>query len=114
MKIVLVTIDEPFYMPRVVETIAGARSGDVVACVILRPFSPRSGWIRTIRQQWMYLGALGFVRQGVRFVWYKLRQRTVRRVCGRMGIRVLDPANINAAAFLDVPQTLAPDVVVSL
>jgi len=114
MKIVLVTIEEPFYMPRVVETIAQSRGGEIAACVILQPFSPKSGWSQTIRQQLMLLGMYGFIRQGLRFVWSKVRRRSVRSACERMGIAVFEPANINDGAFLEVLRGIAPDVIVSL
>ena len=120
MKFVIVTAEEPFYLPRVVETIVSRRRGDVLACVLLPPFSPKSGWKETIQRQLMLLGITGFVRRGFGFAIRKVFDRigvrgySIANVCRQNGIPVLTPANINAASFLDELRAMNPDVIVSI
>ena len=120
MNVVLVTAEEPFYLPGVVDIVANGRPGDIKAVVILPPFSPKSGWRETIQRQFMLLGWLGFIRRSTVFAIRKLLDRfgatrySVAAVCRRRGIPVLRPRSINEPAFLEQLRALDPDVIVSI
>jgi methionyl-tRNA formyltransferase len=123
MKIVVVTQEEPFYLPLFMQRMAERRAKDIVAMVILSPASGKGGWRKTIQRHLMLYGWWDFLKQSLRFVTYKLIDRlgwqpngrfySIRRVAHHYNIPIYTPQSINDESFLAQLRGLEPDVVVS-
>ena len=123
MKIVVVTQEEPFYLPLFMQRMAERRAKDIVAMVILSPASGKGGWRKTIQRHLMLYGWGGFLGQSFRFVSYKMIDRmgwspngrfySIRRVAQHYNIPIYTPQSINDESFLAQLRELEPDVVVS-
>lgn len=124
MRIAIVTQDEPFYLPAFLERIAQARSNDIVALVILKPFNEKLQ--DTVRRAYNLYGPWDFLVFGFRFARLKAMNVvssilplggpwSAADVARRHGIPVYRPENINAPSFLTVlSQEIRPDIIVSV
>ena len=125
MKVVILTQDDPFYLPAVFERLVHVR-GDDIGLVVVLPVS--SGKETGAAAAWKYLrlyGLWGFMRQSGRYGWYRLADAlgralrlsgsySVRSVLRRHRIPFESPENINSPAFLERLRLLKPDVILSV
>ncbi len=124
MRIVVVTQEDPFYLPPALDAFCAARPGEVVGLIILPAFNEGLG--DTARRLYEFYGPVDFVRLGLRFAGAKLADRlnglrpltrpySARDVARRHGLTVYTPAKINAPEFVAVLRdTIRPDLLVSI
>lgn len=124
MRIVIVTQEEPFYLPPFLERLAEVRRDDIVAMVILRPFNESLADVG--RRLYEFLGPQDFAVECSHFAHARVlntlnRLRPVTRpysaedVARRHGIPVYRPANINATDFVELlGAEIRPDLLVSV
>jgi methionyl-tRNA formyltransferase len=124
MRIVVVTQEDPFYLPPALDGLCRARGRDVVALVILPAFNERL--TQTARRLWEFYGPVDFCRLALRFGAARLvdrlnRVRPVTRpysaadVARRHRVPVHQPAKINAPEFVRVlREEIRPDLLVSI
>jgi hypothetical protein len=130
-RAVLVTTEEPLYLPRYLEPVVREHA-DALAAVVLAP-SPRPVG-EQIRRQIRFLGPRAFPRMAARFAAGRLAARlaapasplsgVVRRVTGRyhsvatlareFGVPVVRAPDVTDPSFLDRIRALAPDLLVSV
>ncbi len=124
MRIVLITQEEPFYLPPALDTLCRLRPGQVVGLVILPSFNESLS--RTARRLYEFYGPVDFLRLCRRFLVAKLADRmnrltpvtrpfSAQDVARRHGIPRYQPAKVNAAAFLEtMRQEMQPELIVSI
>ena len=124
MRIVVVTQEEPFYLPPFLERLAEARRSDIVAMVILRPFNESLADVG--RRLYEFLGPEDFAVECWHFARAKAlntlnqvrpvaRPYSAQDVARRHGIPIYRPAKINAADFIEVLSAeIRPDLLVSV
>ncbi len=124
MRIVIVTQDEPFYLPAFFKHLVAARKSDIAAIVNLQPFNEK--FSASVRRAFDLYGFWDFLRYGARFSFIKglnILSRilplggpwSVLDVARRENIPVYTPASINDPAFRAVlADTLRPDLIVSV
>jgi len=124
MRIAIVTQNEPFYLPTFLAQIARARSKDIVAMIILKPFN--ESLLDTARRVYNLYGPTEFLFTGLHFVFTKLMNFissfrplggpwSVTDVARRYKIPIYSPKNINDSSFLFILSNLIkPDVIVSV
>jgi len=124
MRIVIVTQDEPFYLPAFLERVVQVRGKDIVGIVILKPFS--KSLLAVARQMYDLYGPWDFLVYGLRFAWIKTMSAlsrflrlggpwSVADVARRYGIPIYRPKNINNPDFLAVlSDKIRPDLIVSV
>ncbi len=124
MRIVLVTQEEPFYLPPALAAFCQARGSDVVALVVLPAFNESR--IDTARRLYQFYGPLDFARLLIRFARAKVADAanrvhtflppcSARDVARRHGISVYMPRDINSPAFMRVLRAeIRPDLLVSI
>jgi methionyl-tRNA formyltransferase len=131
LRVILVTQDDPFYLPHFFEPLKAAldRHPDISVrgIVIQRPLGARST-SELARQMLDFYGPVGFVRMGTRFVWRKAMAIVAVRGFGgrlpgayslehlarRVGWPVLAATDVNSPAFLATIREQQIDLVVSV
>ncbi len=124
MRIVIVTQEDPFYLPPALDAVCRARGRDVVALVILPAFNEQLS--DTARRLYEFYGPVDFLRLGARYAGAKLADRvnrlvpltraySARDVAHRHGVPVHAPAKINAPEFVQVlREEIRPDLLISI
>jgi methionyl-tRNA formyltransferase len=124
MRIVLVTQEEPFYLPPALEALCRARQGDVVGLIVLSAFNERLS--ATARRLYEFYGPWDFIRLLGRYGLAKMADRLNRLaaltrpysavdVARRHNIPVYQPAKINSREFAAVLRDeIRPDLLVSV
>jgi len=124
MRIVLVTQEEPFYLPPFLERLARVRGKDIVGMVILRPFN--ESLLDVGRRLYELFGPKDFAVECFHFVLAKgfdviNRLRPVTRlhsaadVARRYGIAVYQPDSINSPDFVQtLRDEIRPDLLISV
>ena len=123
-RIVVVTQEEPFYLPPFLERLARVRGKDIVGMVILRPFN--ESLLDVGRRLYGLFGPKDFAVECFHFALAKgfdliNRLRPVTQpysaadVARRYGISVYRPANINSAEFVrTLGDEIRPDLLISV
>lgn len=125
MRIVIITQEEPFYLPTFMRSVMRARGKDIVAVTTLPATLPKKGWWMTIKEHFGLFGLRTFLYQGIHFCLYRLCDRvgrllplspfySVRAVARHYGIPLVPTASINSEEYVERLQALAPDVIVSV
>jgi methionyl-tRNA formyltransferase len=115
LKLLFVTEDDPLY---VVEFFAvffaeyPRADFEIVAVTVDRAFHEPL-W-KTVKRMWRFYGAVGFIRQGLRFVGRKLRGRSIERLAKANGITLLPTDSVNTEAYAKSVEQLKPDLVISV
>lgn len=109
----LITQDDPFAVPALLEEFLARRADRVVALFIATdPLAEGLG--ASIRRWAGVLDPLSFVRYGLRFVRAKLMGPRPARVAARFGIPAEAVADVNAPEFLDRLRALGIDLAISV
>lgn len=122
MKIAIVTQEDAFYIPRLIETVIASRS-DVVALTVLAGETQKSG--RNIRKYVDFMGLRDFVAQATRYAIYGVLDRlfprgvrgrffSVRAVGRKRRLTILEPQNVNDREHLDALRRLGVDLIISV
>jgi methionyl-tRNA formyltransferase len=124
MRIVLVTQEDPFYLPPALDALCAARGREIVGLIILPAFNERL--TETARRLYEFYGPVDFVRLASRYVGAKLADRANRirpftrpfsaaDVARRHGVPVYRPAKINAPVFVtQLRDDIRPDLLISI
>lgn len=124
MRIVLVTQEDPFYLPPALHELCAVRQKDIVALIVLPSFNEGLG--ATARRLYEFYGPWDFVRLSGRFIWAKLADHLNRfapltrpysavDVARRHNISIYQPPSINAPEFLSVlADEIRPDLLISV
>jgi len=124
MRIVLVTQEEPFYLPPALNTLCAARQKDIVSFIILPSFN--EGLSATARRLYEFYGPWDFIRLLGWFSWAKMADRINRLapmlrtysaadVARRYDIPVYRPSKINAPEFIaTLRHDIRPDLLISM
>ena len=123
-RIVLVTQEDPFYLPPALDAFCRARRKDVVGLIILPAFNERL--TATAGRLYAFYGPWDFLRLGMRYAGAIVANRlnglrpitrpySAHDVARRHGIPIHRPAKINAPEFIEVLRTtIRPDLLVSI
>lgn len=125
MKILLVTQEDAFYIPKLLSLLIPARKNDFVGLTVLVGEVSN----RNIRKYLDFMGPLDFARYAAKYATYAIcdrlfprgigrgRQRrffSVRAVARHFGLPIYEPEKINAPEFLQVLEPLDLDLIVSV
>ncbi len=121
MKIVIITQEDAYYIPRLIARLMPQRRGDIAAITIV----PGEMEARNVRKYWDFLGPLDFLRYTARYGAYRVldvvlprgldaRFYSVRAVARRFRIPVVETANVNAPEYLERLRGMGVDLVVSV
>ena len=114
MRAVIITQDEPFAVPVLLEELL-ARRADAISCVIVAPpTSKHESFLALVRRWWSVFGPLDFFRYAARFVTARLLGRGPDQVALRHGVDVAHATDINAPDFLEDLRELQPDLIISV
>ena len=120
MKAVLITQDDPFFLPEAIEQLCRLAEGkhQIVGCVMLSPspFGKKEGLAAKALKTWRIFGTSFFLRYVARFLRAKLiRRRGVADVLTDRGIRLIElDRSINHALSLDKIREMGADVLLSV
>jgi methionyl-tRNA formyltransferase len=123
MRLLFITCDDVFYLPRFFGRVLADWGGQTAALVILPPL--RSVKV-TVQRSWELYGPWGFARTSARYAARKAaarllpwvpacRRLSVAGVAGEHGIAVHTPASVDAPEFVAlVRDAIRPDLIVSV
>jgi methionyl-tRNA formyltransferase len=123
MRIVFITCDDVFYLPRFFERVLADWAPHTTAMVILPPLR---SLVVTVQRSWELYGPWGFLKNSARYAVRKAaprllpwvpacRRLSVAGVARAYGIPVHAPASVNAPEFVErVRHELRPDLIVSV
>lgn len=114
MRAVIITQDEPFATPVLLEELLGRKAENITAIFIAPPTSKRESFRALAGRWWNAFGPMTFVRYGVRYTLAKLLRRGPAQVARRHGVPVADAPDINAPDFLDELRALEVDLIISV
>lgn len=120
MKIVVITQDDPFYLPDVLERFFTGLSGrhQITGCVLLAasPFGKKESALQKASRTYRIFGLGFFLRYGCKFVWSRLfRRRAVSRLFEANGARIITLSkSINHHESLQMIREMKPDLLVSI
>jgi methionyl-tRNA formyltransferase len=114
MRAVIITQDEPFAVPVLLDELLRRRADAIVAVFIAPPTSARESFGALVRRWWSAFGPVAFVRYGASYVAAKLLGRGPAQVARRHRVPVADAADVNAREFLDRLRELQTDLVISV
>jgi len=124
MRLVLVTQNEPFYLPTALDAICAARRDDIAGLIVLPAFNEKL--TLTARRLYAFYGPVDFLRLSMRYAWAKVadllnrvmpltRPYSAADVARRRKIPLYPVANINAKETISfLTQTVQPDLIVSI
>ena len=114
MRAVIITQDEPFAVPMLLEELLRRRADAIVAVFIAPPTSARESFGDLVRRWWSAFGPLPFVRYGAGYVAARLLGRGPAQVARRHRVPVADAPDVNAPEFLDRLRELQTELVISV
>lgn len=124
MRIVIITQEEPFYLPPALNRFCIKRNKDIVGLIILSAFNEKL--FNTARRLFDFYAPFDFARLLIRFVAAKAVDRlnkirvltrpySAKDAAQRQGIPIYQPENINSERFIDIIRyKLKPDLLVSM
>ena len=114
MRAVIITQDEPFATPVLLDELLGRKAEDIATVFIAPPTSKRESFPVLMRRWWNAFGPITFVRYGSRYTLAKLLRRGPAQVARRHRVAVADAPDINAPEFLDRLRALEVDLIISV
>ena len=125
MRIAVLTMEDPLYLPRVFDRLLRARAGDIACVCACQPiYKDYTTFSMALRYRRAF-GTWNLAQLAFRRGWAKLagiarwgeskgRFRTIKRVCAAHAVRYEEPRDVNDPAFLDHLRTLGVDLIVSI
>jgi methionyl-tRNA formyltransferase len=124
MKIIVVTTDEPFYLPLTMQRLLESSIKSYIRHIILLPpTSKKRRWQDVIAEQ-MRFGFLYFVIRSIQYVFFKLfsklnikfggRYYSVASVATAYSIPLLNIQNINSDEAMEFIKNESPELIISL
>jgi methionyl-tRNA formyltransferase len=125
LKIFLATSDEPFYLPKLIESILEKCHHTILGVILLSPKARNKSWFQTAKQFFVLYGSVHFATKSFYFAFNKMfnflgiapknrKASSVANVAKRFSIKVLRPADINSKSFVETLRERKPDLIVSL
>lgn len=125
LNIFLVTSDEPFYLPKVIESIISNCRHTILGVILLPAKASNKTWFQTAKQFLTLYGAINFTKKSCYFAFIKIlnifglaskykKVSSVEAVAKQFSVRIFRPANINSDDFVDTLRIENPDIIVSL
>jgi methionyl-tRNA formyltransferase len=126
MKVLFITQNDPFYVRELFEEILKVHPRrDQIAGIVVAPAMGKTSLMGLIRQMWGFYGTFNFMRQGTRFVLYKIAAKLPRGLLGKSafsieqvaaahGVRVLHVPDLNAPGFVSAVREMGIDVIASV
>ncbi|MHA1382022.1 MAG: methionyl-tRNA formyltransferase [Candidatus Helarchaeota archaeon] len=124
MNVLIVTQDEPFYLPKFFEKFLNNIPHEIKGIVLLKPFN--ENLIKTAKRVYNLYGPLFFVLIGLKFIFFKFldkiniylkltKPKSIRDLAKRKKIPIFEPKNINSRKFLSyVRNQINPDLICSI
>jgi methionyl-tRNA formyltransferase len=125
LKVYLVTSDEPFYLPKVIESILNNCNHYILGVILLSPKAKNRSWFFTAKQFFDLYGIIQFTKKSLYFGFNKIKNclgivtkdknsKSVEAIAKRYSVPVLKPKDINSEDFVKTIRTYNPDLIVSL
>lgn len=120
MRIVLITQDDPFYLPEQLDYLLGNLPDDteVVGCVVSKvsPFGKKESFPDKARRTYNIFGLRFFMRYGLDYLLSRLpHRRSMRDVLRQYGVaEVPVSGSLNSPESLQRLQSLTPDLLISI
>jgi len=120
MRLLLITQDDPLFLPEALEILLDKICGrhEVVGAVILAasPFGRRESFLSKARKTYSIFGFNFFLRYAFLFVWRKLvKRKSVERVLKDSGVQIIRlNKSVNHQESVSIISTCNPDVLVSI
>jgi len=120
MRIVLITQDDPFYLPENLDFFLGNLPDDteVVGCVVTRvsPFGKKESFLEKARRTYAIFGLRFFLSYGFDYLVSRLpHRRNMRDVLKRHGVgEVSITGSLNTPESLERLRSLSPDLLISI
>ena len=125
MRIAVLTMEDPLYLPRVFDRLLRARARHVACVCACQPIYKDYTTLSMARRYWRAFGAWNLLQLVFRRASAKLaaisrwgeskgRYHTIKRVCATHGVRYEEPRNVNDPTFLDHLRDLGVDLIVSI
>lgn len=125
MNIVVLTADEPLYLPRFFDRFLRARAADTRAVFIVPPLYGKDSTLTMVRKYWSAFGTANLCRLACKTVWAKLADRFRRgaragRYCSvpaaaaAHGVRCEHVDQVNTPEFLTRLREMQTDLIVSV
>jgi methionyl-tRNA formyltransferase len=115
LRVLFITEDDPLYVIRFFEVFFREYPGDTVevcGITIDRPFHEPP--TKTLRRMLGLYGPVGVARIARRFLWARLRGRSIGRLARRHSIPMHPTTSVNSPEYIERVRQLAPDVIVSV
>lgn len=120
MRLILLTQDEPFFLPGNLERFLKnlPSKHKVVACVLMgpSPFGKRINLSQKLKESFQIFGASFLLHYGLRFIKARLSKApTVASTLKAHGIPIIQPTgSINTPAFIETLRAYHPDLLISV
>ena len=125
MRVLVITQEEPFFLPRFFKRMFEARKESIAGVVALSPASFRRRWFSMLKRLLNLYGFWGFIREGALFVWLKFlnfmsrfmqfrRFYSVAATARHYSIDFIEESDINSSEFLDKVRNMDIDLIVSV
>ena len=121
MKILLVTQEDSYYIPRLIAGLMPARRDDIVAMTVV----PGEMSARNVKKYIAFMGIVDFARSTARYAAYRLLDLVFRRGIGssfwsvravarRFGVPVIRTDDVNAPDYLEKLRAFDLDLIISI
>ncbi|MEA3401349.1 MAG: formyltransferase family protein [Armatimonadota bacterium] len=110
---VVLTQDEPFAVPVLLEELLGERADRIAAVFIAPPTSQRETFGELVRRWRLAFGPWTFLRYGLRYLKARLVGPRPAQVARRHGVAVDQVRDVNAPEFLERLREMGVDLVIS-
>jgi len=126
MNIVILTQDDPFYLPAVFKKLLAARGKDIKLIALFPPSSGKETGVKAALKYLQIYGPWVFTRQITRYLWYRIMDKivtpktsdttfySVPAVAKAFGIETVRPSSPNNKDFLQALRNQATDLLISV
>jgi methionyl-tRNA formyltransferase len=111
MRIFIIAMDEPLYMPRIYKPIIKARSSEIIGIALVSPYPSHMSFWQFIMRHLILFGPRYFTLTALR-VLLKKPIYSMSAWGKRYAIPLFKPRNVNAPSFLHTLAALKPDVII--
>ncbi len=114
-KVLFVTEDDPLYVIKFFDVFFNEyprEDIDVIGITVVDAFHEPI-W-KTAWRMFKFYGPFDFVRLGFRFVWTKLKGRSIKTIAEQAGIEIFDTQSVNDPRYIEKVKHLKPDVIASV
>jgi methionyl-tRNA formyltransferase len=110
---VVLTQDEPFAVPVLLEELLGEKADRIAAVFIAPPTSRRETFGELVRRWYLAFGPWAFLQYGLRYLKGRLVGPRPAQVARRYGVEVHEVEDVNAPELLDRLREMDVDLIIS-